>query len=297
MSGLDFSTVLIFSSIIVLLVGISMLLFLGRSFKGRQWPLLLGGILIIASSALTGIVPANSEMEGVFWGSAFILLNILGLAIVFAVMEKLLNIGAPLRRNLTVAAINGLAIILLYQFLQLLHGARTILYGCALYPIVIPMIVNLLRRPRRLAYQRSFAGLWALFTSIFSIRVLFAFLDLNHDNFIPSNYDTWIILAFAVVGIMGFTMCIPMVLASQRTLRDSNRRKKPRVSLSSKGLAEIEALYAIAFIRGKSVKQIALEYTVSESTVRNTLSHVYKKLGVIDRVGLLTMALESEVEV
>ncbi|MFZ4617189.1 MAG: LuxR C-terminal-related transcriptional regulator, partial [Rectinemataceae bacterium] len=125
----------------------------------------------------------------------------------------------------------------------------------------------------------------------------FAFLDMGNDNFIPSKYDSWIILAFALVGIMGFTLCIPMAARLQRERRNSDRRKKPRVSLSSRGLAEIEALYAIAFIRGKSVKHIALEYSVSESTVRNTLSHVYKKLGVIDKVGLMTLSIESEVEV
>ncbi|MEI6386362.1 MAG: LuxR C-terminal-related transcriptional regulator [Spirochaetota bacterium] len=297
MSGLDYSTVLIFSSIIVLLVGISMLLFLGPSFKGRQWPLLLGGIVVMAASGLTGIVPTNSTMEGVFWGSAFIASNILGLALIFSVMQMFLAIGAPIRRNLMIALIHGLAVIALYMFIPLVHGARTALYGFCLYFIVIPFLVQLRRSPSPLSYQRSFRVFWIIFLLIASIRTLFAFLDMGNDNFIPSKYDSWIILAFALVGIMGFTLCIPMAIVRQREMLNSGRRKKPRLSLSSRGLAEIEALYAIAFIRGKSVKQIALDYEVTESTVRNTLSHVYKKLGVPDKVGLMTLSIESEVDV
>ena len=60
------------------------------------------------------------------------------------------------------------------------------------------------------------------------------------------------------------------------------KEPKPELSLTKKGLAPSECSYIMALIQGKSPKEIALEFQVSDSTVRNTLVRAYKKLEVED---------------
>jgi len=66
-------------------------------------------------------------------------------------------------------------------------------------------------------------------------------------------------------------------------LRDS----PPDISLSSFGLSPMEGEYLKALLSGKSVKEIAAEAKVKESTVRNTLARVCKKFGLQDKAALM----------
>ena len=70
---------------------------------------------------------------------------------------------------------------------------------------------------------------------------------------------------------------------------------KPRVSLSEKGLAPAERLYAMALIRGRNPKEIAADFGVSISTVRTTLVRAYRKLEVEDAFELLALSITHEV--
>jgi len=67
------------------------------------------------------------------------------------------------------------------------------------------------------------------------------------------------------------------------------KQPKPLLDLKAKGLADTEASYILALARGMNVKEIAGKFEVSESTVRNTLSRAYKKLGVQDKAELSTL--------
>ncbi len=67
------------------------------------------------------------------------------------------------------------------------------------------------------------------------------------------------------------------------------RYEKPKLSLSAFGLTPLEAKYAKAMVEGKSFKEIAVEFNVSESTIRNTLARVYKKLNVVDKSSLAAL--------
>jgi DNA-binding CsgD family transcriptional regulator len=62
---------------------------------------------------------------------------------------------------------------------------------------------------------------------------------------------------------------------------------KPRLSLSTLNLTKMEAVYLRSLLNGTTIKSIAIESGVKESTVRNTLSRVYKKFDVIDKAGLI----------
>lgn len=64
---------------------------------------------------------------------------------------------------------------------------------------------------------------------------------------------------------------------------------KPNLRLSEKGLSQTEINYVMALLDGQTAKEIAFDREVAESTVRNTLSRAYKKLGVQDRLGLAAL--------
>ena len=67
------------------------------------------------------------------------------------------------------------------------------------------------------------------------------------------------------------------------------REPRPRLSLSEKGISPAERTFVLETLKGKSQKEIAIDFDLSESTIRNTLARSYKKLGVEDRVGLAVM--------
>jgi DNA-binding CsgD family transcriptional regulator len=73
------------------------------------------------------------------------------------------------------------------------------------------------------------------------------------------------------------------------------KEPKPELSLTKKGLAPSECSYIMALIQGKSPKEIALEFQVSDSTVRNTLVRAYKKLEVEDAQALVALTSTHEV--
>jgi DNA-binding CsgD family transcriptional regulator len=73
------------------------------------------------------------------------------------------------------------------------------------------------------------------------------------------------------------------------------KEPKEKVSLEDRGLADAEQLYVLAVISGKSIKEVSFENGVSESTVRNTLSRAYKKLGLHNKSELSTFAERYEV--
>lgn len=72
------------------------------------------------------------------------------------------------------------------------------------------------------------------------------------------------------------------------------KEPKERISMAEKGLSEAERNYVTALLHGVNSKEISYDYEVSESTVRNTLSRAYRKLGVEDKAGLAALAERCE---
>jgi len=64
------------------------------------------------------------------------------------------------------------------------------------------------------------------------------------------------------------------------------KEPKQSLSLAEKGLSQAEKSFVMATLGGKSQKEIAADFELKESTIRNTLVRAYKKLGIEDRVGL-----------
>ncbi|MBN1243109.1 MAG: response regulator transcription factor [Spirochaetales bacterium] len=70
---------------------------------------------------------------------------------------------------------------------------------------------------------------------------------------------------------------------------------KAMLSLTEKGLSNAERAYVLAAIRGKQQKEVAIDFEVAESTVRNTLARAYHKLCVDDKAGLAALAEKYEI--
>lgn len=62
---------------------------------------------------------------------------------------------------------------------------------------------------------------------------------------------------------------------------------KPELSLADLGITKKEAEYLRSYLAGSSIKEVAADKGVTESTVRNTMSRIYRKFGVADKAGLL----------
>lgn len=75
------------------------------------------------------------------------------------------------------------------------------------------------------------------------------------------------------------------------------KEPKPKLSLDEKGLSPAEKTYVMAVLSGKNHKEIAVDYEVSDSTVRNTISRAYQKLEVSDKAGLAVLAERFEIMV
>ena len=64
--------------------------------------------------------------------------------------------------------------------------------------------------------------------------------------------------------------------------------RKPRLSLAGLKLSPMEKEYLKSLRAGRSVKEMAVDCKVKESTVRNTLVRVYRKFEVQDKASLMT---------
>ena len=102
------------------------------------------------------------------------------------------------------------------------------------------------------------------------------------------------LLTFLAPVFIITVLIITLYLAYEEKLMVYLKEPKETLSLKGKGLTDAEQKYVLAMVGGKSPKEIAFFYEVSESTVRNTLARAYKKLGVGDRSELAALAARVE---
>lgn len=92
-----------------------------------------------------------------------------------------------------------------------------------------------------------------------------------------------------------FAFIVLLVFLYRERLTSIIRQSRPVVSLKESGLTPSESEYAISIVDGKSVKEIAIDFAVSESTVRTTISRACRKLGVADTTGLFVLSATHEI--
>jgi DNA-binding NarL/FixJ family response regulator len=102
-------------------------------------------------------------------------------------------------------------------------------------------------------------------------------------------------LPYAVVTLVFLMIYLSVLyLMFEERLAVYLKAPKPRISLKEKELSGTERLYIKNITIGKTSKDIAFDYEVSESTVRNTLARAYKKLGIEDKSELAALAERYE---
>ena len=296
MRGLEYSTVTIFATFLILVATLVMAL-LGRQLKGGSgWILLVAGGGLIMASGLTEDIQTTMYIQRIYWGTVFIAFNILGIAIIYAGMKTILDVGVSIRWYILVALANAAVIFALFYTLPELRGLRTITYGISLYLLAVPILWQEYSRPAVYRSQRLFDALLIAFLASYGVRIVLAFLDIREDNFIPDRMDSWIVLLFSVFGLLFLIAFILMAVGGKHKEDPQlSGNERPRLSLASQGLTKIEAGYVVSILQGHSVKETAHKAGVSESTVRNTLARVYRKLGVTSMVGLTALAGRVEI--
>lgn len=102
-------------------------------------------------------------------------------------------------------------------------------------------------------------------------------------------------LAYAFTPIF-FIAAFILILyfAYQEKIMVYLKEPKEKLSLAKRGLSAAERTYVLALVGGMGPKEIAAEYEVSDSTVRNTIARSYQKLGVHDRSGLAALSEKYE---
>jgi DNA-binding CsgD family transcriptional regulator len=135
-----------------------------------------------------------------------------------------------------------------------------------------------IRRMRKVARRkpdfRSFAGIAA------SIAIACLLLEGGAARPAP------MLLAYALAAVASFIGSFPPPrLARGEVLR-----------LESFGVTRREREFVLEFLGGKSMKEISVENRLSFSTVRNTFSSVYEKLGISGSGELTALGLLNKLE-
>jgi DNA-binding CsgD family transcriptional regulator len=73
-------------------------------------------------------------------------------------------------------------------------------------------------------------------------------------------------------------------------------RRGDTLKLASFGLTERERELVLAHLRGKSMKELAIDRGLALSTVRTAMSSAYRKLGIFGKAGLAALGAKYKIE-
>jgi DNA-binding CsgD family transcriptional regulator len=136
------------------------------------------------------------------------------------------------------------------------------------------------------------SGLILLGLTLFAVPMIHDILVINGQ--LKGEYIApfGTILFFRTLAVM-ISRNSALALKSREVIFVKTARE--RISLSEKGITSAGVAYAMALLAGKSVKEIAFEHDVTESTVRNSLARVYVKLGVSSMPTFMSLASRYDI--
>jgi DNA-binding CsgD family transcriptional regulator len=226
--------------------------------------------------------------SGIALGTVFIL-GIVWVVFVLIVRDKVAFLKAIVHPNVLIQALVSLLFFLsafrprlawiqpLLFFVLMIAAAYTGggMYGIGFFTLGVLYLF-------RLGYleKHRVAKLLGLLGYYFVVTLAMIFVPNSGVRF--SNVIGSIIFLLVFLGLL--------YLAYEEKLVVFLKPSKPKLSLSEKGLSPAERVYVLACLSGHSAKEVAQEFEVSESTIRNTLARSYKKLEVNDMVGLTALA-------
>lgn len=199
-----------------------------------------------------------------------------------------LGVGARVSWNLSVAGANAVALLVSFLFFIDFWGMKTVCFSIAGLCLAVPVLWGNRRSKERDPLSLQFSWSLGIFSAVSTLRLFFALRDLHRDLFISDEADAWLYLIIELSAIFSFIAFIAHILPHRRNAGDAIMEKE-RLSLSARGLTESEIRCILAVLSGKSIKEIASDFGIQPSTVRNTLAHAYPKLEVDTLVGLFAL--------
>lgn len=255
------------------------------SGRSRGLVYLYAGISLVAAAATKELFDFPTRyLSNLFSNIAAGVVSV-GVAFTFAGIRKSLGLGAPARAYLWRGFAFGLANAVAWPLYPGLRGLRSALFSGSFVAFAGAFLAFSRRAPHprasvRLMRQAIFAiGLLSL------LRTVFGILDIRSDNFIPRGADSLLLLLIVAFALVVLSLCVALVARPSAAVQGpaAAGASRPRgLSLDAAALSGRERAFAEALLAGRSVKETAYEWGVSESTVRNTLARAYKKLGVRD---------------
>jgi DNA-binding CsgD family transcriptional regulator len=228
------------------------------------------------------------KRSSVFWGSAFLV------GCVFTAISAFLRYGLLMQSLPTILSVFLVSILMFmpYFFHRLVW----------LQPIVFFLVTSL----NLIQTYDSFYGLGFFVVGMLMLFRL-GFFDKSRVLRLSICLG-WLFLSEILGGILSgrslvlaasppFFFAIFLIylyLSYQEKLTVYLKEPRPPLSLSQKGLSAAERSYVHALAEGKNMKEIAVDFEIAESTVRNTLTRAYKKLGVEDLQELMVLLATHE---
>lgn len=285
MIELNFGTVVVIAALGFLAAYVGLKLASRVSGRSRGLPYLYAGSLLVALAGMKELFDFPTRyLSNLFSNIAAGVVSV-GVAFLFAGIKKSLGLGAPAHIYLYLGFAFGLATAVAWPILPGLRGLRSALFSGSFVAFAAAFFAfshreAYPRRALRLMRQAIF-----VIAVLSALRTAFGLLEIRSDNFIPRGVDSLILLLTVASALVVLSLCIALVARPRITAHgpdDAPVSRPQGLSLDAAALSEREQAFAEALLAGRSVKEMAYESGVSESTVRNTLARAYKKLGVAD---------------
>ncbi len=296
MNALDFPSVIVMGAFLLFALGAVFAWSADPATRKAALPWVLPGLALIAFNTAAYALAHAGPADALNWTSAAAASAILAYSLFFIAGHAVLGTGAPAWWYLAVAAAEIIAVLALGLRSGDYAHALTVAFSSGVLALFLPTCARNFRYHSRIRYLRLYDDL-LIFASLATLgRMLHALRGLVLGVPINPGIDAWLFAAFSASGI-GAAAVFTVIVG---TLRRSGRpalggEERPRISLSDLGLAPAERQYVLSILAGESIKAIASEAGVSDSTVRNSLARAYRKLGVSDMIGLVALAGRNEI--
>ncbi|MEI6873940.1 MAG: helix-turn-helix transcriptional regulator [Spirochaetota bacterium] len=258
--------------------------------RGGGFVYCVTGLFLTFVGSLNETISYATQREQIFWASVGLILAVFGISLVLCCYRVTLGVGARIVWNLTVAGANAVGVLVSFFLFIDFWGMKTVCFSISGLCLAIPVLWGYRRSKERDPLSLQFGWSLGIFSAISILRLIFASLDLRRDLFISDEADAWLYLIIELSAIFSFIAFIAHMLPRRRNAGDAFiEREQERLSLSARGLTEAEIRCILAVLSGKSIKEIASDFGIQPSTVRNTLSHAYPKLEVKTLVELFAL--------
>jgi len=293
---IDFSTAAILGSFIMLGIGVIVIASLSPAARKAGWRFFAASLFLIAAGSLTEAVYHPTLESAITWSYASVAFSVAGFALFLCGARVVLGTGSPLAWYLGVASTGVVAAAAFYFLLPGMLELRTLILSGGSILLFVPTIIRnraYRSRIRHLGWFDAFLGASAAF-ALARLAFEYSLLGVERSRLVPvSNWLFVFFLAFSLAAIFVFALIVSGARHTGKPLlRDGTR---PTLSLAERGLSASERRYVLAILDGASVKEIASDSAVATSTVRNTLARAYRKLGVADMVGLVSLSASMDI--